>query len=326
MKDYELRICIEFDTNSIIMLSYRTDRLLRILQTLFTVNRAKKISRLERIKTLIENWVFELRIADACKNSGFNKEVNFIRTNGITDFPYEQLIDSPNFEYGIDSQNHLPYVVHKGKKLFFPQSFTLDFCKMLYKRYIDTECILGGHYREKCPHQYQTESFCIKEGDILVDVGCAEALLSLDAIDKVSKVYLLETDKKWIQALNETFKDYSDKVVIINKFASGTDSDSTITLKSLLCGEVDKSLFIKMDIEGAEVEVLNGSKEFLKSVKNLKLACCTYHRQDDAEEIEKIYKELNLNFEYSDGYMIFVFDECQKPPYFRHGVIRGWKQ
>ena len=308
------------------MLSYRAVRLLSILHALFSVNRAKKISRLERVKTLIENWTFELRIVDACKNTIFDKDVHFIQTNGITDFPYKKLNDAPNFECGIDDKIHLPYVVHKEKRLFFPQSYTLDFCKMLYKRYIDTECILGGHYREKCPHQYQTESFCIKEGDILVDVGCAEALLSLDVIDKVSKVYLLEADKEWIQALNETFKDYSDKVIIINKFASGADSESTITLKSLLCDDIDKSLFIKMDIEGAEVEVLNGSKEFLKSVKDLKLACCTYHKQDDAEKIEKIYKELNLNFEYSDGYMIFIFDECQKPPYFRHGVIRGWKQ
>lgn len=307
------------------MLSYRVDRFLRILHAIFTNNCEKKISRLERIKPLIENWAFELKIADACKNSLFDKEVNFIRTNGITDFPYKQLNDAPNYEFGIDDQNHLPYVVHKGKKLFFPQSFTLDFCKMLYKRYIDTECLLGGDYREKCPHQYQTESFCINEGDVLVDVGCAEALLSLDAIEKVSKVYLLEADKEWIQALNETFKDYSDKVIIVNKFASGADSESTITLNTLLKDDVDKSLFIKMDIEGAEVDVLNGSKEFLKKAKNLKLACCTYHRQDDAEKIEKIYKELNLNFEYSDGYMIFVFDECQKPPYFRHGVIRGWK-
>ena len=58
---------------------------------------------------------------------------------------------------------------------------------------------------------------------------------------------------------------------------------------------------------------------------NIKIACCTYHRQDDADTIEKIYNEIGFHYEYSDGYILFSLDPNQKPPYFRHGIIRGWK-
>lgn len=300
-------------------------RFIRIIQAYLTSDYNKKILRLETIKQNIENWIFELKIEDACKDLGYERELKYIRKKGLAFFPYKQLKSSPIFESGIDPKTNLPYVVHNGKRLFFPKSYRLDFCKMMYKSYIDGECLLGGGYREKCPHQYQTDTFRIEDGDILVDVGCAEALLSLDTIDIVSKVYLLETDKEWIRALEETFKDYKNKVTIINKYVSGEDSDSTVTLKTVLKDEIDKPLFIKMDIEGAEINVLKGSKDFLKSAKNVKIACCTYHNQNDSRLIENLYKDMGFNYEFSDGYMLFLSDPNQFPPYFRRGIIRGWK-
>ena len=50
--------------------------------------------------------------------------------------------------------------------------------------------------------------------------------------------------------------------------------------------ESGKRMFVKMDIEGAEVSVLKGSLDFLKECSNLKIACCTYHREHDAHITE----------------------------------------
>jgi 16S rRNA A1518/A1519 N6-dimethyltransferase RsmA/KsgA/DIM1 with predicted DNA glycosylase/AP lyase activity len=65
---------------------------------------------------------------------------------------------------------------------------------------------LGGGYMEKMPHQYQTSYFQVKKNDILLDVGCAEALFSLDVIDKVKKVILFESDSVWFDPLKATFE------------------------------------------------------------------------------------------------------------------------
>ena len=45
----------------------------------------------------------------------------------------------------------------------------------------------------------------IDENDVLVDVGCAEALLSLDVIEKLKKVYLVESNKMWLYGVKATF-------------------------------------------------------------------------------------------------------------------------
>ena len=172
----------------------------------------------------------------------------------------------------------------------------------------------------------QSDNIYVSNGDVLLDVGCAEALFALDNVDIAGKIYLFEGDEKWIPALNATFRCYKDKVFIINKYLSNVVTETTTTLESAIGGTISQPLFVKMDIEGAEVEVLNGNKDYLQSPPHIKIACCTYHRREDANHIKKIFDELNLNCEFSDGYMYCIWDEDgMKYPYFRHGVIRGWK-
>ena len=254
----------------------------------------------------------------------YREEAKYVLENGMVNFPYKQTKVMEDFSSGIDKKNKLPFVLHKGKRLYFPQTYSLFCCECMYRSYISEECILGGGYREKTPHQYQTENFKVEEGDVLIDVGCAEALLSLDVIDKVSKVYLIEAEKEWIPALKATFKEYQDKVVIINKFVSDNNSESTITLENILKNENGKKIFVKMDIEGAEVSVLKESQVFLSKRDDIKLACCTYHREHDAEEILSIFESMGYHTEFSEGYMLFLYDEI-KYPYFRHGILRAWK-
>jgi hypothetical protein len=218
----------------------------------------------------------------------------------------------------------LPFVIHNGKRLYFPSTWTINRAGNIYKDFIENENILGGNYREKSPHQYLTDNFCVKEDDIFLDIGCAEALLSLDVIDKVKKLYLIESNPLWYEALNATFAPYRDKVIIINKLISNTNTESTITLSSILKDEELSSLFIKIDIEGYETSVVEASRDILTHAKDIRMACCTYHKHDDASILANIFSALSYETEFSDGYMLFTYDEL-KPPYFRKGMIRAKK-
>lgn len=286
----------------------------------------KRLDELEKELCLCKNRLCQLYKNEIGSKApeAFKEEARYIIDNGLCNFPYNQKKSMDSIISRFDGEKNLPYVLHNGKCLYFPYSFSLNKCESMYRSYISEECLLGGGYRDKAPHQYQTDKFKIEQGDILVDVGCAEALLALDAIEKVSKVYLIEADKRWIPALKATFESYQEKVELINKYVSDKDSETTITLENILLNEQGKKIFVKMDIEGAEVNVLKGSKEFLSKSADVKIACCTYHREHDAEIILSLLESMGYHTEFSEGYMLFLGDEI-KYPYFRHGVLRAWK-
>lgn len=288
------------------------------------------VERINKMERRHDRDITELRMALVkSQSSEYNFEADYILQNLDDNYewfvPYPTLNEVGEIESGIDKKRGLPYVVHKEKRLYFPPTYSLQKCVNDYKSYIGREALLGGKYRLKHPHQYQSDNCKIEEGDVLVDVGCAEAIMALDNIDRIRKVFLIEGDSKWLPALRATFNDYAEKVVIINKFVSDSDSDTTITLRSVLMEEGGKPIFIKLDIEGAEVDVMNCCKDYLSSRSKTKIAVCTYHRQNDAELLSELFDEMGYFHEFSDGYMYIYNGLNPIYPYFRHGLIRGWK-
>ena len=283
----------------------------------------------DKISLLKKELLYEKIMRSALENSDFSvlysQELNYIRENeNLFVFPYKQIKKHKGIQSGYDISLKLPYVYHNQKKLYFPGFLTEEQAGEIYVNFIENENILGGGYKEKAPHQYQTDMFYVNNGDVFVDVGCAEALFALDVVDKVKKVYLFESDEKWLDALRATFNPYKEKVIIINKLVSNIDSETTITLSSALKNEKEESLFIKMDIEGYETSVIAESQDFLQNNDNIKLTCCTYHKQNDAEKLKEMFEKYGYNTEFSDGYMLFNLNEL-KYPYFRKGIIRAWK-
>lgn len=251
----------------------------------------------------------------------FQNEIEFLIHNDELIFPYPQTKKLKNIKSGIDNSTRMPYIIHNGKRLYFPNNMAESLAISTYKNFIETECILGGGFREKAPHQYESKTFYVNDGDILLDIGCAEALFALEHIEKVKKVYLIESNPYWADALKATFAPYNNKVTFINKLISDTDSDTCTTLASLLKNDISESIFIKMDIEGYEQMVLKSSIDFLSTLKNIKIACCTYHRQNDFVEISALLNNNGFQIEASDGYMVYPQGGLQ-PPYFRNGILR----
>ena len=309
---------IKYYYKQVLPLSFR-NKVASMFNTLY----GSKKQDAERIEVLY-NEIFQY-----FKDNGsteFVQELDFMKSKGyLVEIPYKRTsVDVPQVITGIDKANSLPYVLHSGKKLYFPKSFSENDAKQAYLNVVVDENIIGGGFLEKMPHQYTTDEFSVKNGDVVFDVGAAEGLFLLDNIEKASKGFVFEADPSWIEALKATFNPYKDKVTIINKFAADNNSTTTQMLDSCNITGAN-SIFIKMDVEGYEVQALDGATSLIKSNADIRIACCTYHKQNDAMELNDYFKSKNYSTDFSEGYMLFFRDNAIKPPYFRRGLIRTKK-
>jgi hypothetical protein len=270
--------------------------------------------------------LFDTIILQHDGNSKYQEEIDFLKKRKkMAIFPYRNIKQMGDVVSGYDSIKKLPYVIHKNRRLYFAAYFSEEGALRDYKNFIETENILGGGYMEKAPHQYQSESFHVKENDILLDVGCAEALFTLDMIDKVKKAILFESDSNWFEPLKATFEKeiISGKVVLIEKNVDKDNSKKSVTLCSALEKEEYESLFIKMDIEGNEPEVVKSCEKLMKTDKDIRFSCCTYHKKEDADILQSVFESNGYQTAFSDGYMLFDRDKHIRYPYFRKGIIRA---
>jgi hypothetical protein len=70
---------------------------------------------------------------------------------------------------------------------------------------------------------------------------------------------------------------------------------------------------------------MNGCKRILAEQKPLKVAICTYHKQQDEEEFNSLLISNGFQTAHSDGFILFYYDKKIKAPYLRRGLIRGVK-
>lgn len=306
----------------------------------------KKLSLRTLIQNLYSLWVYDyhkdtLRLSAQQKVSDIklniignqlldgsigNEELAYVinMMDGPCGFPYKKIKSSNAIEIGYDKSNGMHYVIHESKRLYFPRCYDIEKCRHYYRVLVEVEQITGGGYLEKAPHEYMSENFLVEQGDCVVDIGAAEGLFALHVIEKVRHAYLVESDSVWIPALQATFAPYKDKVTIINKYMGENNDEHSITLANVLLNETD-SVFVKMDIEGAECAVIRGSLDYLKQRSNIKLACCTYHYAKDAEELATLFDSIQYHHEFSDG--LFLYTEYDMtPPLLRHAVIRASKR
>ena len=217
-----------------------------------------------------------------------------------------------------DEDNGFPYIEFDGKRMYYPKDYN-EFKLIDGKEYIIDILSEQG---EKSPHLYIDGDIQISKGDVLVDAGVCEGNFALRYIDIVDKVYLVECDDKWMEALKLTFKPYNDKVIFCNKMLTDKDDEDSISLDTLVKGRVD---FIKMDIEGAEAKTLLGGKSVFAE-NNIKCAICSYHKHGDEQSIKNILDSYGYKNWTSKGYMIFVYGEdIFRNPEVRRGIVYGKK-
>lgn len=243
------------------------------------------------------------------------------RRNRINVYYYEYKNKQKDwYEAFYDANADLHYIFFEGKRMYLKRSFKL-IEKKDGRKYIGN---VWGEQDPNSPHLYEEGDVIVETDDILVDAGACEGNFSLHNIDKVKKIYLIECDEEWMEALHYTFRPYKNKVIFCDKFLSNIDTNKTVTLDTLISGQVD---FIKMDIEGEEINALNGASNILGQNTNIKCSICSYHRHGDEDKIKQILNRHGLDCRTSKGYMLFIHDETVlKNPELRRGIVRGCKK
>jgi predicted RNA methylase len=247
--------------------------------------------------------------------------LDFLYTNRLSVFPNEiyKKYSKKDVKVIFDKSKGMNYVLFsENKRLYFKKKWSS-------KQIAEYFNALKIEQDKHSPHCYLSDTFDVKEGSVVADIGAAEGFFSLGIIDTVKKIYLFEPDFEWIEPLCATFEAWKEKVEIVPKYISDTSGDDKITLDDFFNGIEEAPTFIKADVEGCEKQLLNGAVRLMDNSSGLRFALCTYHKQNDYEIFLEFLSEKRFNVTHSDGYMIFYLDKHLALPYLRRGVIRASK-
>jgi len=248
-----------------------------------------------------------------------SKVLDYIKNRGIAMIPYyfqdEYIQDTIEVFY--DKDIGLRFVMYEGKRLYFKKRWSKKRIRLSFNE-------LRREQDLRSPHCYETDGFQVEKDDVLVDIGAAEGIFALGNVDQAGKIVLFESSKEWIEPLKATFAPWKEKVEIVNKFAGDVTSAKCVTLDDYFSPE-EKLSFLKIDVEGAESLLLSGCKRILSEEKPLKVAICTYHKEEDERELNETLKQNGFETSHSDGFLIIYTDRKLKAPYLRRGLIRAVK-
>ncbi len=238
---------------------------------------------------------------------------------------WEKIVDN-NYKRFSDSIN--------GKKVESPNEITLendvfittrlyyDEIKSQLKRIgLDENHIInvGAVIDDMATRQYFDLKEMSPSGDeVFVDVGAFDGKTSLNFIKwangNFKKIYCFEADKNNVKKCINSLSKKTSKYEVISKGAyskecrlgfeskgnggssineSANEFIETTTIDRALCDV--QATFIKMDIEGSEMEALKGCAETIMKYKP-KLAISVYHKLNDIIEIPEYI--LSINPEY----------------------------
>lgn len=242
------------------------------------------------------------------------------------------LISSKHLIYANDIVNDFEYYFSKVLSEKIEGYETVDFSKpklqtyksglsLYFSSFVESTDVIDSYLKK---HK-------ISEGDIVIDCGAYCGVITYffsKLVGDSGKVYAFEPDdinyemllknielhqltnvipvKKglWSSAcklsfnsdgsLGGTIENVNERP--FNKIVSSID---TITLEGIFSEfNIDKPAFVKIDIEGAEIEALEGAKEFIKN-KDLNFAVASYHVVDGemtCYKLEKIFSEIGYEY------------------------------
>lgn len=259
--------------------------------------------------------IMKINVIKECiqsKSEEYKAILKFLGKNSITDFNYDFIKKYKKRLNRIyyDEKEDMRYVLHEGKKLYFKRSMSEKDINYYYNA-------ISLEQDKDSPHLYLTDELHQKKYKCVLDIGAAEGNFSLDIIDNAEEIYIVESDREWMEALECTFRDYQDKVHLINCFVSDKEEVNKSTIDQVIGDRMDIDL-IKLDVEGEEISVLKGARKVMAH-NNPVFLVCAYHYGREEEDIRAFFK--NYKISVRKGYMVFLSQEILDKPLLRRGVL-----
>lgn len=198
-------------------------------------------------------------------------------------------------EIQFDADAGLFFGIYENKKMYLARRFDTE---QKARAYFNTVIM---EQDSRSPHCYWNDENMQAVRGTAVDVGAAEGIFGLKIIEQLEHLYMIEMDEEWIEALKLTYAPYKEKVTIICKFVGNSDKENNVKLDTLF--PYTNISCIKMDIEGAEVEALQGAQNILQRC-NVEVVACTYHHKADNEIIKAFLENKGYFCKNSNGLVV----------------------
>lgn len=224
--------------------------------------------------------------------------------------------------------------------------FSLDGRIVYWPGQADINRLVDMYFEVNCPnaHRFDCASTQIAPGDIVLDVGCCEGFFALRALEQgAARVYCFEPGRAACRALGKTFEREvgEGRVEIVASLLGNISgellfrehpSDPSVSaviptsstpdkycykvpVTSLDAFVAEKGLdrvdFVKVDVEGFELDVLRGGVEMIAKHRP-KIAIAAYHRPEHASEIRRLLGEIDGEYQFEPKGLV-DFDHIVRP-------------
>jgi FkbM family methyltransferase len=174
------------------------------------------------------------------------------------------------------------------------------------------------------PHRYERYGTTVEDGDVVLDCGACEGFFAQSALSRSKQLHLFEPVEIIARCLRRTFQDhlgtkvqvwevalgskvgtgalsvdkddYQESSILPNQPREGEGLVQVTTIDEFAAqtrlGRVD---YLKIDVEGADLDVLFGAKHLLARWLP-KVAVATYHKPEHAREMLKLMKSVSCRY------------------------------
>lgn len=164
-------------------------------------------------------------------------------------------------------------------------------------------------------HYYQIPQTKVMPDDVVMDCGCAEGVFTLLNHNKVRHVYAFEPLPQYLDGLYKTFAEIKNVTIVPTALGDTTGEafmdnagiSSSVTKNEsgikIVIDTIDNFCnvnniipsYLKVDVEGYELELLKGACNVIKQFKP-RIAITTYHKKNHDNEIENLLLRYNSNY------------------------------
>lgn len=242
----------------------------------------------------------------------------------VIPYPILSLWNENNFPEHFTMENlYMDLIENKNKYEELIYLLEDEESKFILKNIIKFRKTLNFKYMDLCYDGKNTQYFdkniiTLNENDVFVDGGAFNGDSTLNYIyqsnNKYKKIYLFEPDKELIEASKRNLSCYKNisyncmglykKNAFCNFNITGgldgainSEGDTKIKVVSLDSYIKEPITFLKLDIEGMEVEAINGARKHIELYKPI-LAISVYHYSSHIWKIPELIKSINSGYKF----------------------------